>query len=288
MKFLFVFSAFFIFSAVSPVSYLYAQDAPPVDIVEDDSPSDESVEDDSSAEEGVDDEDVSNTEEDDSSDISFNTDGKTEEEIAAIKKSLGMVKEAKVASKSVEEDEPVMTLEELQEYIYSLPAAKDAIDIPISEEASWRKIYDIYSRQIAYRESAKKLRASLEARQESFAEPRTEIIAKYKENLKKVYASERAAYEENLEDEKKEKKKKKKTSGNKKSSGSVKEKMTSAKKVPDDGKDKKSVGSPKDKQGKPKEDVKLEEQDIPPKEGDVADRKVITSEDAPDFDPSNL
>ncbi len=260
------------------MAYLHAQDAPPVDITEDDSASEEDMDAESDA-----------SSEDDSSDIEISTEGRTAEEIEAIKKSLGMSGEIESPKKKTEtkRDETVMTLEEVQEFIYSLPAAKDAIDIPVSEEASWQKIYDIYSRQIAYRESAKKLRASLEARQESFAEPRTKIINAYKENLKKVYAAERAAYQESLASDKKNSKK---TASTMKKSGDDEEKIKSstASETDEDGKKEKVASAPKPKKQAPEEDIGLKEQEIPTTAEEGKKKKVITAENAPDFDPSNL
>ncbi|MGH1404639.1 MAG: hypothetical protein ACRBDL_10390 [Alphaproteobacteria bacterium] len=212
---------------------------------------------------------------------------------AGDKKESSMKKAPKYAHNKKKEKEKPLTLEEAQDLINSLPTAKDAIGGTVKIESSWQKYYDFYGRQIAYRERVKELRASLEARRVSFEEPRTPVIERYRETLEKVYAAETAAYQEDVSQSGKpvtKKRKKRKSKNN----YPTKEDVRKAKEAK---KDKNSTSAPEVEDERMAavdsdvrdDDVGLKEQDVPAQEGDEdVKKKVVTSEDAPEFDPSNL
>ena len=170
------------------------------------------------------------------------------------------------------DEDSVPTLDQAKKIINSSSAAKDAVGgtVPLNPNT----YYDIHGRQLAYRENAKALRASLEARRKDFERPRTEIVEKHRSNVEKVYAAETAAYldeqsesdesgsdmmDEDLFDEE--------TAS---MDGAVEETQTAAV-------DEESAGG-------------LSEQEIPTVSGEEGPikRKVVTSDDAPNFDPANL
>ncbi|MBI1300741.1 MAG: hypothetical protein GC137_03690 [Alphaproteobacteria bacterium] len=172
-----------------------------------------------------------------------------------------------------EEDDRVLTMEEAQELIYQRPAANDAIkggEVPLSELG----IYNIYARQLAYRESARKFRASLEARRESFEAPRTAVVEEHREIVDKVYAAESAAFQKaqkNGSDQNEESR-----------SAMIEENQQEAKK---DNLEKMDMA---------KTDISDDEyegnlKELPiPSEDETVNRKVVTDPEAPDFDPSKL
>lgn len=168
-----------------------------------------------------------------------------------------------------EDDEDVMTLEEAQDYINSLPTAADATSGSVKEEASQER-YDIYSRQMAYREHAKKFRAMLEARRKSFERPRTKLVERYRETLDKVYAAEAAAYEKEMQEESRADAKE-----------DSEEHGANLVEVEEDAR----PGTEAEQAGGVKEQV-VPEYDEEGKE--VIKKRVVTPQDAPDFDPEKL
>ena len=98
----------------------------------------------------------------------------------------------------------VLTLDEAEDLIHEAPSADDAVTGTVSPESL--DFYDIYARQLAFRESAKDLRASLEVRRESFEEPRLGVLENHRDVVPKVHAAETAAYlKETAGDDKKSK-----------------------------------------------------------------------------------
>lgn len=170
-----------------------------------------------------------------------------------------------------EDDGGVLTLEEAQALIYERPAANDAIgggEVPLSDLG----IYNIYARQLAYRESAKKFRASLEARRVSFEEPRTAVVEEHREIVDKVYEAESAAFQKSLEegDDSKEKPRMIEQRQEQAKQENV-EKMDMAKTDMSDNDTSES----------------LKEMPVP-SDDETVRRKVVTDPEAPDFDPSKL
>ncbi len=84
-----------------------------------------------------------------------------------------------------------ITIDEAKKLIESFSSSSDVVfyEVGIPDY----EFYDIYGRSLAFRESAKKLRASLEKRREAFEGPRVEVIEKYREVKGKVYSAEAEA-----------------------------------------------------------------------------------------------
>lgn len=176
-----------------------------------------------------------------------------------------------------EEPAEVLSLDEAKSLIDNLPTAHDVVSGPVSTKALG--FYDIYGRQISFRESAKELRVSLDVRRENFGAPRVKAIEGYRDTVIKVYAAETAAYQESLnqieEDEE----------NTAEENGEV---MISVGQMDDTEESENVVSVSDDQQG---EDVPdLTETPIPSdnNEEGAPKKKVIMSSDAPDFDPANL
>ena len=94
-----------------------------------------------------------------------------------------------VSQAVAEKEEPVemLSLDEAKALLDSFPTAKDAVSGTVPTEVP-QEYYDMYIRQLKYREHVKDLRASLDERRESFANPRTETIERFREVIAKVYA----------------------------------------------------------------------------------------------------
>lgn len=183
------------------------------------------------------------------------------------------------------EEERVLSEKEAKELIMSTPEADDAVTgtVPDTKVKSY---YDIRARQLAYRESVKDYRASLEARRKSYATPQTAASENYRETIAKLYESETKAEADkraNLEksDEVKAKMRAKLDEVRKKKADGV-----SDPEVSDD-----QVAVSDVMNADVVDGTGLTEKPIPT-DGEVVDgepkKKVVTSEDAPDFDPSNL
>ena len=177
---------------------------------------------------------------------------------------------------NVEEEEEILTLEEAKALIDSRATANDALGGLVGPPSD--EIYDFYSRQLSYREKTKAYRASLEVRRVAFEEPRTPLIEAYKDIQNRVYRAETAAYqesllayEESLSDEEPQE------SGVSESDEEIV--------VPDIMESSDNASEEVDKP--------LKEMDVPTDVANAEDdqdvkKKVITSDDAPDFDPANL
>lgn len=188
---------------------------------------------------------------------------------------------ASFASEDKKKEKP-LSLEEVRVLIDELGTGGDATKgpVPVNSELD---LYDIYARQIAYRENSKEFRASLEERRENYKKAYVQQRDDYKALMEKIYRAEIAAYQKDMNKKKKDSDEMKKDapSGMKK----VAEKPADKKMSP---KEPGSVSDSEDMQGEEKADLK--EQEIPSEDGEEEDvkRKVVTSEDAPDFDPSDL
>ncbi|MCK5374296.1 MAG: hypothetical protein KAJ40_03345 [Alphaproteobacteria bacterium] len=168
------------------------------------------------------------------------------------------------------QDEP-LTLEEADHAIAALPGAKDAVKGPIDTHVDGN-VYDIYGRQLSYREGSKEFRTSIETRRDNFAEPRAVLIEQYEETRDKVYAAETAAYQQNISETE----------------------LThdkAEKQIPVAITEQPKFEAPAVEVTE-SEGVGLKEQEIPEGKSEAGaqliKRKVITAEDAPKFDPAKL
>lgn len=177
----------------------------------------------------------------------------------------------------------VLTLEEAGELIEALPTASDAVTGVVSTDRSG--FYDIYGRQVAFRESAKALRASLDERRENFETPRVKSIEGYRDTVKKVYISETAAYQGGLDN------------GSDEEMGmdsDENDNVVISTNVSDDAENSENPPETDDEvanaDGQDDDGSELVEKPIP--SDDMSEgapkKKVVMPEDAPDFDPANL
>ncbi len=170
---------------------------------------------------------------------------------------------------SEKKEEKILSPEEAKEAVMSLPTAKDAVSGTVPTEASALDYYDIYGRQLAYRENVKAYRASLESRRTSFVGPQVAAIERYRDTITKVYEAEtEAAAKANALA---------KPSAEKNVEQPTEESLTDAVAGAD--------------HSATEEDAGLREEPIPSHSSadeQGARRKVVTSKDAPDFDPSDL
>ena len=160
----------------------------------------------------------------------------------------------------------VPTIEEAQAALNALPGAKDAVKGEVKGKPD-DKVYDIYGRQLSYREGAKKYRESLDKRRENFAKPRTKMIEEYKKTRDMIYAAETAEYQKKLNEEQE----------NEKAN-------TGARKLPT-GEALSAV-----QEDSFAEEIGLKEQRIPGEDSEMQKvrKKVVTAGDAPEFDPARL
>lgn len=162
--------------------------------------------------------------------------------------------------------EPMGTpsIEEAREALENLPGSKDAVKGPVNKEVNV-EAYDIYGRQLSYREGAKEYRKSIDKRRKNFARPREELIENYQKTRDMIYAAETVEYQESF---------------NKQREDKVREGR--ARELPVDA----DVGEIDLQE---EEAVELKEQKIPgSSKMQAARRTVVTTKDAPDFDPARL
>lgn len=182
-----------------------------------------------------------------------------------------------IAEDAKEEEEKVMTLEESRDFVMSGSTAKDAVGGPVSTTPA-ADHYDLYARQLAYREHAKDMRASLDQRRENYEKPRIDLIENYRDAQEKVFAAETAAYQEQVDKE---------NAADKEDGDTIAdEDMPKVMDTSDtDNKD-----MSEEKTASADGDKGLTEKPIPAEPGEEGGpkKKVVTTEDAPDFDPSNL
>lgn len=174
-----------------------------------------------------------------------------------------------------EEEEEPLSLEEAAALINQRKTASDAIGGMVS--GSIEGYYDIYSRQLSFREKTKVFRGSIEVRREQFEGERLPALNTYKDIREDVYRAETAAYQDAIraaeeeeygmmEDEEETTKKKK----------SMEPEMVSYdpdEPAEEEGASVKEIPVPQDAEAEGDPEVK---------------KKVVTSDDAPDFDPENL
>ncbi len=185
------------------------------------------------------------------------------------------------ADSSETTDDTPLTLEEAQSLIDTMRGARDATSGVVKEEVP-QKFYDIYGRQAQFRENAKKFRAMLEARRTSFRKPQLKALDDYRDVLEKLYAAEMADYQNKL-------------SKSDDEDGSMEEKDAMHKNVSVDEIEPKMSEEDMEDMASNDTDTSsddgggLKEEPIPNDvEEDGTKKKVVTSEDAPDFDPSDL
>ncbi len=158
----------------------------------------------------------------------------------------------------------VLTLRQAKDLIDAAPTAKDAVGGTVPGPDT--KYYDMYARQLAFRENAKQLRASLEDRREKFEEPRLTVIENHRTNVEQVYEAETAAYQKELTSEDKEEE-----FFDEEEQTGDEEKMAEMSDGTEEMPDLKEMPIPTDEEG-----------------SEAVKKKVVTTEDAPEFDPSAL
>ncbi len=175
------------------------------------------------------------------------------------------------------EEEKVMSLEESREFVMSGATAKDAVGGTVSTTPA-AEPYDIYTRQLAYREHAKDMRASLDQRRKNYEKPHIELLENYRAAQEKIFAAETAAYQEQVD----------KDNAADKEDGAAMADEDMPKVM--DSSDAGNKDMSEEKTASADGDKGLTEKPIPaePGEEDGPKKKVVTTEDAPDFDPSNL
>ncbi len=85
----------------------------------------------------------------------------------------------------------------VKQKIDALPTAGDAVKGVVKENSN-KEYYDIYGRQLAFRENAKKFRKSLEERRKAAEVPRLQAIKRYRNVAEEVYSEETAIYQEEI------------------------------------------------------------------------------------------
>ncbi len=176
-----------------------------------------------------------------------------------------------------------LTLDEAKALIDSLPTARDVVSGTVPTKT--QGFYDIYGRQISFRESAKDLRASLDERRENFEEPRIKAIDGYRGTVTQVYGAETAAYQDSLGGEEDAAAVKKDAEDSVTVSVEV---FDAAAEDADDTTASEEVASSDDAQEE--DEPGLMEKPIP-SDGDeegMPKKKVVMPDDAPEFDPANL
>ncbi len=171
-------------------------------------------------------------------------------------------------------EEQVLSLEDAKELINSEPEAKDATKGTVPD-TNLTRYYDIRARQLAYRENVKDYRASLERRRVSYSKPQFEAAQNYRDTIAKVYIAEieaaakaRAEGSESYDDH-----------DNKTRDYSTEEPAIIDADLAANGED-----SSQDAPGLTEKPIPAD----PDAEEGAPQKKVVTSKDAPDFDPSEL
>lgn len=173
------------------------------------------------------------------------------------------------------EDTPALSAQGAKDLIASMPGAKDATKGYVEEDVP-QDFYDIYGRQLQYRENAKEFRSMLEGRRLSFTTPHVTARTLYRDNLAEVYKAESASYQEDIAGED--------NDGPMSTQDMMGDKSldvddTGLVDVVDDIMDE-------------SDDVDGLKEEVVSSDDDVMDgetmKKVITSDDAPEFDPTDL
>ena len=169
-----------------------------------------------------------------------------------------------------------LTLDEAKILIDSLPTAHDVVSGTVPTKT--QGFYDIYGRQIAFREGAKELRASLDERRENFEEPRVKAIDGYRSTVKQVYAAESVDYQSKAED------------GSDEDAVAVEKEdamavNVEAEDMPASDEEIVSIDDAQDE-----EEPGLVEKPIPSDDDSegAPKKKVVMPDDAPEFDPADL
>ncbi len=167
-----------------------------------------------------------------------------------------------------DEEEEILTLQEAAALVNSRDTAKDAVGGDVG--SAYVEYYDLYSRQLSFREKSKIFRASLESRRVAFEAPRSELMDEHKEIERKVFAAETAAYQAYLQEMSEE--------GTEDDSGDDRQVISV--------KDGKAVEAKAQASG---EEPHVKEISITENEPNGRVKKnIYMPEDAPDFDPENL
>ncbi|PCJ97852.1 MAG: hypothetical protein COA45_09195 [Zetaproteobacteria bacterium] len=179
------------------------------------------------------------------------------------------------------EQAEVLTLEEARHLVGNLPTARDAVTGVVPTKS--KEFYDIYGRQIAFREGAKELRASLDERRENFSAPNVEALEGYRDTVKKVYTAEAVAYQASeVEDSEDDTAAAQEDEESMMVSVDVSDDADTIEDVPVSEEEAASVDDV--------EEPGLMEKMLPSDsvEEGTPKKKVVTSDDAPEFDPADL
>ena len=176
-----------------------------------------------------------------------------------------------------EEEEEPLSLQEAAALVNAQKTASDAVGGSVSGAVTG--YYDIYARQLSFREKTKVFRGSLENRRIEFEDHRIPSLDAYKDVREEVYRAETAAYQAAIlaaEDEE---------YGMMEDEEEMKPKKKQKAAEPE-------MVSYDDQEAADEDNVPVKE--IPVRQDDQAEsdvsvkKKVVTSDDAPDFDPQNL
>ena len=202
---------------------------------------------------------------------------KTLARIACISLILPFISAPYSFAEESEKDAAPLSAQAAKDLIASMPGAKDATSGSVEQEVP-QDFYDSYGRQLQYRENVKEFRSMLEARRESFTTPHVTAKSRYRDNLAKVYKAESAVYQDTLVKE----------------DGAGKASVSSEKMKNEESMDSEDSGlvdvvddifDTSDENEGLKEEVVSSDVDVSDGE---AMKKVITSDDAPEFDPADL
>ncbi len=175
-------------------------------------------------------------------------------------------------------EEEVLSVDEAHALIKDMEGAADATDAKIPTE-SQVPFYDLLGRQVAYRENAKEFRGMIEERRDSFQAPQEEKLIAYRKLLDKIYAAEMADFQQNLKDQ----------ADEDTADESPVDEDRMAKAENKDYDDIEPKIADEDMSASDEHDGGLKEEPIPGNvEEEGVNKKVVTSDDAPDFDPSDL
>ncbi|MGH1456138.1 MAG: hypothetical protein ACRBDI_05105 [Alphaproteobacteria bacterium] len=176
--------------------------------------------------------------------------------------------------------EKPVSMDEVQRLISELPTAKDATSGTVPVDVG-DGIYDIYARQIAYRESVKAFRKSLDDRRENYQSSYIDKKKNYQNLIDKIYKAEIAAYKKNLGKE---------TMAENKNIGEVVAEVADVDGEVLDAPQVSETDNVDGGESSTEGDGGLKEADVPPKEGEEGKvkKKVVTSDDAPDFNPADV
>ncbi len=162
------------------------------------------------------------------------------------------------------DEEKILSLDEARELIFQASSAEDAIAGTVATDKEF-EYYDIHARKNAYRENTKEFAASIKQRQIDFDAPRVAAVQANVLRIEQISKAESTDYNKIEEED---------TQNLEDSEDANEDNIEN--KAPLEEDDNKEIGKT------------LVEKSVPSKEGDTTNKKVIISDDSPDFDASNL